>query len=287
VVPEDDRVNSSLLPTADIVLRGGRRLDSRLIARMRRCVGLVTYSVGLDGVDLEAAGRAGIPVRNVPGYCTDEVSDHAILLILAALRRLPHWLDTTGSGGWLQAEDQLTVRRVRGLTVGIVGAGRIGRSVARKAGAFGMVPIFHDPFVVEPADDLPLVGRDELLARADVIVLCASGTSGSLFRLGADDFASLKSPPPVVVNVARGAMIDERALADALRAGTVWSAALDVRNVEPPDPGDDPLAGAPNLILTPHVAASSAAAIADLRVGVAEAAIELLAEAGRLPGASC
>ena len=82
-------------------------------------------------------------------------------------------------------------------------------------------------------------------------------------------------------------MIDERALADALHAGTVWSAALDVRNVEPPDPGDDPLAGAPNLILTPHVAASSAAAIADLRVGVAEAAIELLVEAGRLPGASC
>ena len=265
-----------------MVLRGERRIDSRLISEMSRCVGVVSYSVGLDGIDLDAAARAGISVRNVPGYCTDEVSDHAILLILAALRRLPHWLRTVEAGRWLQFEDQVTVRRLRGLIVGIVGAGRIGTAVAGKARAFGMTTIAHDPFRAEDSEQLPLVARDELLARADVIVLCASGTSASPFRLGRDDFAALKTPAPVVVNVARGGLLDETALAEALEAGTVSAAALDVRVTEPPDPAADPLAGAPNLILTPHVAASSAAAIADLRVGVAEAAIDLLAAARRL-----
>jgi D-3-phosphoglycerate dehydrogenase len=284
VVPEDQQANESLLTTADVVLSGGRRLDAALIATMHRCVGLVTYSVGFDGVDLDAAAVAGIEVRNVPGYCTDEVSDHAVLLMLAALRRLPHWLDTTSTGGWLQLEDQRTVRRLSGLTVGVVGAGRIGKAVARKSRAFGMATIAHDPFSAATDDDLPLVSRSELLARSDVLMLCASATSSSPFRLVASDFDLLGTTAPVIVNVARGSLVDERALADALRSGTVWAAALDVRSTEPPDPTDDPLAGAPNLMLTPHVAASSAAAIDDLRVGVAEAAIELLVAAGRLPG---
>jgi D-3-phosphoglycerate dehydrogenase len=281
-VPEHGPADVSLLGEADVVLRGDRRIDADRLALMRRCVGLVTYSVGLDGVDLEAAERAGIRVRNVPAYCTDEVSDHAILLALAALRRLPHWLDTTGRGGWLDLADQVTVRRTRGLTLGVVGAGRIGSAVARKARAFGMSTVAHDPFVDDTSESLPLVGRDELLARCDVIVLCASATSAAPFRLGRDDFAALTAPPPVIVNVARGALIDEAALADALKAGTVCAAALDVREREPPDPAHDPLAGAPNLILTPHVAASSADAIGDLRKGVAEASIDLLIEAGRL-----
>jgi D-3-phosphoglycerate dehydrogenase len=202
--------------------------------------------------------------------------------MLAALRRLPHWLATTAGGRWLEPADQVTVRRTCGLTVGVVGAGRIGSAVARKARAFGMNTIAHDPFVAAAHDDLPLVARGELLARSDVIVLCASASSAEPFRLGPDDFAALATPPPVIVNVARGALIDEPALAAALRSGAVSAAALDVRAEEPPDPADDPLAGAPNLILTPHVAASSAEAIADLRTGVADAAIELLVAAGRL-----
>ena len=101
--------------------------------------------------------------------------------------------------------------------------------------------------------------------------------------LDAAAFAALGRPQPVIVNVARGALVDERALAEALRSGQVGAAALDVRVNEPPDPADDPLAGAPNLLLTPHVAASSASAIDDLRAGVAAAAIGLLRHAGRLP----
>lgn len=284
VVPDGEAKNAALLRTADIVLRGGRRFDAALIATMRRCVGLVTYSVGLDGIDLDAAEAAGIPVRNVPDYCTAEVSDHAMLLMLAALRRLPHWLDTVRAGRWLQPEDQLTIRRLDTLTVGVVGAGRIGRTVARKARAFGMTTIATDPFAASSEEELPLVPFAELLARADVIVLCASATSTAPVLLDRAAFNSLRSPAPVIVNVARGSLIDERALADALRTGAVSAAALDVRATEPPDPTNDALADAPNLILTPHVAASSSAAIEDLRVGVARAAIELLGSAGRLPG---
>lgn len=286
VVPDDEAANVALLPTADIVLRGARRFDAALIATMQRCVGLVTYSVGLDGIDLDAAEAAGIPVRNVPDYCTAEVSDHAVLLMLAAVRRLPHWLDTVRSGQWLQPEDQLTIRRLDSLTVGVVGAGRIGRAVARKSRALGMTTIATDPVASSSDDELPLVPFAELLARADVIVLCASATSTASVLLDRNAFSALRTPAPVIVNVARGSLIDERALADALRTGTVSAAALDVRSTEPPDRADDPLANAPNLILTPHVAASSSAAIEDLRVGVARAAIELLTSAGRLPGSS-
>lgn len=283
VVPADEADNDRLLPLADVVLRGGRRFDAELIARLERCIGLVTYSVGLDGVDLEAADAAGIAVANVPGYCTTEVADHAALLVLASIRRLPFWMATIEHGRWLQPEDQLTIRRTSTLTAGILGAGRIGRAVADRLRAFGMTTIAHDPYCDAGPDDLPLVTREDLLARSDVIVVCASSSAGSAPLLDDAAFAALRRPEPIVVNVARGSLIDEHALAEALRSGRVGAAALDVRTDEPPNPATDPLAGAPNLLVTPHVAASSSAAIDDLRVGVSDAALGLLRQAARLP----
>jgi D-3-phosphoglycerate dehydrogenase len=283
VVPGSAEENEALLDRADVVLRGARRLDAALIGRLGSCVGLVTYSVGLDGIDLAAAAAAGIPVRNVPDYCTTEVADHAVLLALAAVRRLPHWIATVERGEWLTPEDQLTIRRLSTLTAGIVGAGRIGRAVAARLRAFGIATIAHDPNLTTDPPDLPLVGRDELLDRSDVVILCASSTAASPPWIDAAALAALGRPQPVIVNVARGSLVDEAALADALRRGRVGAAALDVRSSEPPDAENDPLAGAPNLLTTPHVAASSASAIDDLRAGVATAAIELLGMAGRLP----
>ena len=282
-IPTSAGENESLLAIADVVLRGGRRFDAALIGRLGACVGLVTYSVGLDGIDLDAAAAAGIPVRNVPDYCTTEVADHAVLLVLAAVRRLPYWISTVERGGWLTPEDQLTVRRLSTLTAGIVGAGRIGRAVAVRLRAFGITTIAHDPYLVTGPPDLPIVDRDELLARSDIVVLCASSNAASPPWIDAASLAALGRPQPVIVNVARGSLVDEAALADALRRGQVGAAALDVRTTEPPDPATDPLAGAPNLLTTPHVAASSASAIDDLRAGVAAAAVDLLGAAGRLP----
>jgi len=282
VIPRDAAHNDELITTADIILRGGRRIDAEIIARAEHCVGIVTYSVGLDGIDLDAASVAGIGVRNVPGYCTEEVATHAVLLMLAAMRRLPHWIDTTSSGGWLHPQDQLTLSRVSVQTLGVIGAGRIGRAVASRARAFGMTTIAHDPYVEDVIEGITLVGFDDLLRTADVIVLCASVTSTSPVLLDRSAIESLGRSAPIIVNVARGSLIDEHALGDALRSGRVAAAALDVRASEPPDPADDPLAGAPNLILTPHVAAASREAVDDLRNGVANAAIDLLRAAGRL-----
>ena len=282
IVPRDSAHNDELIETADVILRGGRRIDAELISRAANCVGIVTYSVGLDGIDLDAATKANVGVRNVPGYCTEEVATHAVLLMLAAMRRLPYWIDTTSTGGWLDPHDQLTLSRLSVKTLGVIGAGRIGRAVASRARAFGMNTIAHDPFLDETIDQLRLVHLDELLDLADVIVICASVTSTSPVLLDRTAIESLGRPAPVIVNVARGSLIDENALGDALRSGRVAAAALDVRVSEPPDPANDPLAGAPNLILTPHVAAASLEAVDDLRTGVAAAAIELLRAAGRL-----
>lgn len=282
VIPRDSAHNEELIGTADIILRGGRRIDAGIIARAEQCVGIVTYSVGLDGIDLDAATAAGIEVRNVPGYCTEEVATHAMLLVLAALRRLPHWIDTTSGGGWLHSQDQLTVSRASVQTLGVIGAGRIGRAVASRARAFGMTTIAHDPYVDDAIEGLRLVGLKDLLCSADVIVLCASVTAMSPVLLDRAALESLGRPAPIIVNVARGSLIDEHALGDALRSGRVAAAALDVRASEPPDPSNDPLAGAPHLILTPHVAAASREAIDDLRAGVATAAVDLLRTAGRL-----
>ncbi|HQZ32910.1 MAG TPA: NAD(P)-dependent oxidoreductase [Ilumatobacteraceae bacterium] len=282
VIPRDAAHNEELITTADIILRGGRRIDAEIIARAEKCVGIVTYSVGLDGIDLDAASAAGIGVRNVPGYCTEEVATHAVLLMLAAMRRLPHWLATTSSGGWLHPQDQLTLPRVSVKTLGVIGAGRIGRAVASRARAFGMTTIAHDPYVDDAVEGLTLVGFDHLLRSADVIVLCASVTSTSPQLLDRAALESLGSPGPIIVNVARGSLIDEQALGEGLRSGRVAAAALDVRASEPPDPANDPLAGAPNLILTPHVAAASREAVDDLRAGVAAAAVDLLRASGRL-----
>jgi D-3-phosphoglycerate dehydrogenase len=169
------------------------------------------------------------------------------------------------------------------LTVGIIGAGRIGRGVARRLRAFDATTIAFDPHLTEPPEGLPLVTKAELLACADVVVVCASSNAGAAPIIDEAAIAALGRPRPVIVNVARGALVDERALAAALHSGRVGAAALDVRSEEPPDPATDPLAGVPNLLLTPHVGAASASALDDLRAGVGAAAVGLLRDAGRVP----
>jgi D-3-phosphoglycerate dehydrogenase len=246
-------------------------------------VGILCYSIGMDKVDAAAAAKAGIPVRNIPDYCTDEVSDHAIALLMAAERRIQPVTKAMGTGWKLQDRAALApIRRIRGQTLGVLGAGRIGRTVARKARGLGFMTIAHDPLVAVTADpDLELVTFDALLARADAIVLCAALTDGSRGVIGREALATVR-PGMIVVNVARGGLIDEQALADALRDGRVGYAALDVRDPEPPDPATDPLRDLPNVLQTPHVAATSQEAIEDLHRIAAETIVEMLEAAGRI-----
>jgi D-3-phosphoglycerate dehydrogenase len=286
-VPPDERAADDAIRTADaVIVTGVRRLDAARIERLERCAGILCYSIGMDKVDGPAASAAGIPVRNVPGYCTDEVSDHAMTLLLAAQRRLLPIANATAAGEWpLRDRNQLaTIRRLRGQTLGIAGAGRTGRLVARKARGFGFRTIAHDPFVTDAGDpDLELVTLEALLRRADAIVICAALTPGSPPLISRDALAQVRSGL-ILVNVARGGHVDEDALAAALQDRRVAVAALDVRADEPPTK-PDPLAGLPNVIQTPHVAASSREAADDLHRLAAQYVLGLLEDAGRIPAA--
>jgi D-3-phosphoglycerate dehydrogenase len=273
---------------ADVVIVTGiDTLDAPTIATLRRCVGILCYSIGMDKVDGAAAAARGIPVRNVPDYCTDEVSDHALTLLLAAERRLTTFVDLAAHGRW-DAEgrpENASIRRLRGQTLGIIGVGRIGRKVARKARAFGFRTIAFDPYVSSTDDEeIELLPLPDVLGQADALVLCASLTETSRGMLGLAEFSQVR-PGVILVNVARGALIDEHALAEALRSGRVGFAAVDVRSPEPPARDADPLAGLPNVIQTPHIAALSWEAFEDIKRMAGDIVIEMLESAGRIPAA--
>jgi D-3-phosphoglycerate dehydrogenase len=287
-VPPDTAAGARAAEDADVVIvTGVRRLDAALISRLRQAVGIVCYSIGMDQVDRDAAAARSIPVRNIPGYCTDEVADHALLLLLAARRRLLPLAGRAAAGDWAILDDPHhdAIRRSRGTTLGIIGAGRIGRAVAARARAFGMRTIAADPYVTQSDAELPILPLDEVLAEADALVLCAALTPETRGILDARALGRVR-PGLILVNVARGGLVDEAALADALADGRVAVAALDVRDPEPPVPGRDPLIGhvaSGRLIVTPHMAASSREAVDDLHRMAAATVIELLRDAGRLP----
>ncbi len=286
VVPGGTLATVEMLRTADaVIVTGARRLEADRLVSLERCVGILCYSIGTDKVDGAGAAAAGIPIRNVPDYCTDEVSDHALALLLAAQRRLLPLANATAAGEWPAGDRSIlgSVRRLRGQTLGIAGAGRVGRLVARKARAFGFRTIAHDPYLGSSDDpDLQLVEREELFRTSDAIVVCAAYTPGAPPIVSRDALALVK-PGLVLVNVSRGGHVDEPALAEALRDGRVAVAALDVRATEPPDPAADPLAGLPNVILTPHVAATSLESTDDLHRLGAGYVLDLLETGGRIP----
>jgi D-3-phosphoglycerate dehydrogenase len=281
VVPDTDRASVEQLHGADVLIVSDP-FPTELLSQLTRCVGIICYSVGMDSVDAVAAAAAGIPVTNVAGYCTDEVSDHAMALLLAVQRRLIPFTRSADRGDWAvySGPDFYGIRRMRGQSVGIVGLGRVGSQVAVKCAAFGMNVIAFDPFLAgSPLGFVELCDLDVLLERSDVVVLCSALTDSSRRLLDADRIATLR-PGAVIVNVARGALIDEVALAQALASGHVSAAALDVRSPEPPDLEADPLRGMPNVVLTQHMAATSREARDDLHVFAARRAVELLADAG-------
>ncbi len=287
IIPVDDAEGDTVIEDADVVIVAGvRRMGAAQIQRLRRAVGLQCYSVGMNQVDAAAAAKAGIPVRNVPGYSADEVADHALTLLLAAWRRLVPLVGKAASEGWPAAQaspESASIRRIRGKTLGVLGAGRIGAKVAARARAFGMRTIAADPYG-HGTDELPILPLAEVLTRADGLVCCAALTPESRGVLGAEMLALVK-PGLIFVNVARGGLVDEAALAAALQDGRIASAALDVREPEPPDPARDLLSGLPNVIQTPHVGGLSQEAYLDLHREAAESCLQLLRSAGRLPPA--
>ena len=279
---EDDLIRG--LANADVVLNQFSQITARVIDSLDRCRGIVRYGVGYDTVDVAAATRRGISVCNVPDYGTDEVSDHAITLLLAISRKLLTLARGVQEGAW-SVEPAKPVGRLRGRTLGIVGLGRIGAMTAAKAQAFGIRVIAHDPLRPMHYFAERNVGRatlEELLQTADYVSLHAP-LSAETRHLIDERALGLMKPTAFLVNTARGGLVDGAALARALRSGRIAGAALDVTEQEP-IPRDSLLLGLENCILTPHAAwYSDESAAALQRLAGEEAARLVLGEAPRCP----
>ncbi|MDB5961966.1 MAG: 2-hydroxyacid dehydrogenase [Massilia sp.] len=225
-------------------------LDGGLIARLPRLEVVVVNSVGLDKIDLPALAARGIKVTNTPGVLTDDVADLAVLLLLAAQRRLPAMDAYVRRGDWAAGERLQPAHGLRGKTAGIFGFGRIGQAVAARLAPFGMEIAYYQPRAIDGIATPRAQSLLELAARSDYLILSAPATSATRHAVNAEVLSAL-GPQGVLVNIARGALVDEAALVAALSAGRLGAAALDVFDDEPDVPA--PLCALPNTVLTPHI----------------------------------
>ena len=262
---------------ADALMVTIEKVPAELIDRLDQCKLICRVGTGLDAIDIPAATRRGIWVTNVPDYAIDEVSTHAIALLLNHARRLPTLFDLVERGQWWDGKQVGPIRRLRGQTLGLLGYGRIGQATALKAQGLGLNVITYDPYVsVEAlaADAVRSVDLETMLREADYVSLHAPLTEATREILNATTLALMK-PTSYIINTARGALIDEVALLDAVRSGQIAGAALDVLQKEPV-PADSPLLSEPRILLTPHAAWYSEESNVDVRVKGAEDVVRVL-----------
>ena len=253
--------------SADAILTDYVPFDDAVLQALDRCRIVSVAATGWDCVDVQSAAAHGIAVSCVGEYCTQEVADHTLALILAMNRRLFAYheqVQVRRDWRWNEVRD---VQRLAGKTLGLVGFGRIGQAVCRRARAFGLEVLASDP-QIDAANarrhEARLCDLGELLASSHIISLHCNLHAGNRGLLNRNAFAQMRLRP-LIVNVARGALIVEADLVRALDAGQVSGAALDVLTEESPDLAHHPLAGRRDVLLTPHVAFYSDAALADLR----------------------
>lgn len=278
----DDLV--ALARDADALVVSSREAVPRVaIEQLDKCQVIVRMSVGIDHVDLDAATDHGIVISHCPDYCTDEVADHAMALIMALNRRIVEVNEDLHKGAWVDRSYHTQkilrgpVPPLRELTLGIVGLGRIGQSVARRAAPFGLRLIATDPYVdpaVAASLGVELVLLDELAAQADIITLHCPLTPETRGMIDSAFFDKVK-PTTVLVNTARGPIVDMDDIAAALADGRLAAAGLDVVDPEPL-PSSSPLYSLPNVILTPHDAYYSERSRVQVRVDTLNAALSVL-----------
>jgi glyoxylate reductase len=239
------------------------RIDAALIEHSPRLRAISNYAVGVDNIDLTAASARGIPVGHTPDVLTEATADLTFALLLAAARNLPQAIDTVRTGDWLTWEPAMHLGRdVHGATLGIIGYGRIGRAVATRAAGFEMNVLHTSAGGGEPLEDL--------LAQSDFVSLHCPLTPATHHLIDAAALARMR-PTAILINTARGPIVDPEALRDALTQGTIAGAALDVTDPEPP-PAKNELLSAPSLIVTPHIGSATHAA----RERMAELAVDNL-----------
>lgn len=241
-------------------------ITADVMAKMPKCRIIARYGIGVDTIDLDAATAAGIIVTNNPTYCIEEVAEHTMALLLAAARKVSFYDRLVRNGRW-EVPPGKPLYRVAGRTLGLVGFGNIARQVAVRAASFGMRIVFADPYIKEGEFQVPgkKVEFDELLRESDFISLHPPLTAQTRGMMNDDAFSHMK-PTAVLVNCARGPVVNTDALVRALDAGKIAGCALDTTDPEPlPDP--HPLRGRENVILNPHVAWYSEHALVGLQAG--------------------
>jgi phosphoglycerate dehydrogenase-like enzyme len=239
---------------ADAFVVGLEPIGEPLLAAAPRLRLIQRLGVGYSNIDVAAAARRGIPVCNMPDFNSTTVAEHALMMILALLRRLFDSTLLMKAGRWPVDAVAADLHELAGKTVGIVGYGAIGRAVAWRVRAFGGTVLWHDrrPDSGRDDDESERADLEELLRRSDVVTLHVPLTAESRGLIGRRELGSMK-PSAILINTARGAVVDEAALADALNEGAIAGAGLDVFSEEPPAPGS-PLLRARNVLLTPHTA---------------------------------
>jgi D-3-phosphoglycerate dehydrogenase len=257
-----------------LIVRSATQVDAELFNAAPKLKVIARAGVGVDNVDLDEATKRGIVVMNTPDGNTIATAEHTFGLMLALARYIPAGEISMREGKW--DRKSFVGVELRGKTLGIIGFGRIGRAIAKRALAFEMTVIAFDPYVpVDIAADLgvELLSLDELYSRADFITLHALITDETRGMINRDSIAKMKKSVRII-NAARGALIDDDDLAEGVKSGQIAGVALDVYAVEPP-PADHPLIGLPGVVHTPHLAASTA----DAQVNVAVDAAQLVVDA--------
>ena len=271
---EDDVIRNC--SDADVLIVQWAPITRRVLESLPQVKCIVRYGIGVNNIDIEAAKELGVMVANVPDYCLEEVSNHALAMILSLSRRIPHDHHQMVHGGWGISPFE-PISAVSQMQLGLIGFGNIGRRVAQKAQMLSYQVAAYDPYVCDAVFaefDVRRAGIEELLRTSDIISLHCPLLPSTKHLINRDTINTMK-PGAMLVNTSRGPIVDEEALVDALRSGVIGGAGLDTYEVEPL-PADSPLRALPNVILTSHAAAVSTLAEELLHIRPAEAARDYL-----------
>ena len=275
----DDADRVRMAGRAEVLVAGNAPVTRGFLSALPQLKGVLRAGIGVDAVDLTAATELGIVVANVPDFCQEEVAEHTLALIFAVARKIARADRKVRQGQWhgLVEKEILPIYRLSGRTLGLIGMGRIGRTVAQKAQGLGIRVIAFDPYLSPVRANeihVPMLSLDELLRQADIVSLHAPLTHETRHLINERTLALMK-PNSLLINVARGEIVDETGLQAALEAGQLGGAGLDVLEQEPP-PAAHPLFKFENVVFTSHFASCSIGAYADLRRQISDQVAEML-----------
>jgi D-3-phosphoglycerate dehydrogenase len=276
ITPSKDALTASLATADALIVRSATQVTAQILEAAPNLRVIGRAGVGVDNVDLDAATRRGVLVMNTPGGNAVSVAEHTLALLMSVARRIPQHSAAIHAGRWEKSGSQGV--ELRGKTLGLVGLGRVGNEVARRARAMEMLVIAYDPYVSENAArdaGVELSGLNELLERSDFVSLHAALSPATEKLINAEKLAHFK-PGAVLINAARGELVDEPALADALRSGKLSGAGLDVFAEEPPK--NSPLLGLTNAVFTPHIAGSTREAQEEVGTLIAQQVCDFLTD---------